>query len=121
MGGYAQGGTLAAPIFKQFAQVAFKDMPVMPFRAPTGIRMVRIDRRSGRKVFGAWPTDDPKAAVIWEAFKPESEPRRSIRRDEMAADAKAAAPRTKSAPKARARRQEAPRDSDFLQNAGGIY
>ena len=38
--------------------------------------MVRIDRRSGRKVFGEWPTSDPKAAVIWEAFKPESEPRR---------------------------------------------
>ena len=74
MGGYAQGGTLAAPIFKQFAQVAFKDMPVLPFRAPAGIRMVRIDRRSGKKVFGAWPTDEPKAAVIWEAFKPESEP-----------------------------------------------
>jgi penicillin-binding protein 1A len=53
MGGYAQGGTLAAPIFKQFAQVAFKDMAPMPFRAPPGIRMVRIDRRSGRKVFGA--------------------------------------------------------------------
>jgi penicillin-binding protein 1A len=85
MGGYAQGGTLAAPIFKQWAQVAYKDAPAIPFRAPAGIRMVRIDRRSGRKVFGTWPTDDPKAAVIWEAFKPESEPRRSIRRDEMTA------------------------------------
>src|SRR5919112_6476502 len=85
MGGYAQGGTLAAPIFKQFALAAFKDMPIIPFRAPAGIRMVRIDRRSGKKVFGAWPTDDPKAAVIWEAFKPESEPRRTLRRDELAA------------------------------------
>jgi penicillin-binding protein 1A len=84
MGGYAQGGTLAAPIFKQFAKEAFKDMPVVPFRAPAGIRMVRIDRRSGRKVFGEWPTADPKAAVIWEAFKPESEPRRSIRRGQLA-------------------------------------
>jgi len=115
MGGYAQGGTLAAPIFKQFALSAFKDMPVVPFRAPAGIRMVRIDRRSGRKVFGAWPASDPKAAVIWEAFKPESEPRRSIRRDEMAL----AAP--KAAPMADARRAERQRDSDFLQNQGGIY
>jgi penicillin-binding protein 1A len=82
MGGFAQGGTLAAPIFKQFAREAFEDMEVMPFRAPPGIRMVRIDRRSGRKVFGTWPPDDPRAAVIWEAFKPETEPRRSIRRDE---------------------------------------
>jgi len=118
MGGYAQGGTLAAPIFKQFAQAAFKDMPAMPFRAPAGIRMVRIDRRSGRKVFGAWPTAEPKAAVIWEAFKPESEPRRSIRRDQIAERTpaeKATRPR-----RARAAAQETP-DSDFLQNQGGIY
>ena len=33
MGGYAQGGPLAAPIFKHFAQAAFKDMPVLPFRS----------------------------------------------------------------------------------------
>jgi penicillin-binding protein 1A len=91
MGGYAQGGTLAAPIFKQWAQVAYKDAPVIPFRAPAGIRMVRIDRRSGQKVFGAWPGDDPKAAVIWEAFKPESEPRRSMRRDELLGAAEPAA------------------------------
>jgi penicillin-binding protein 1A len=113
MGGYAQGGTIAAPIFKQFALVAFKDMPAVPFRAPAGIRMVRIDRRSGKKVFGAWPTDEPKAAVIWEAFKPESEPRRSIRRDEVAAPAAKAVVR-------KARPQDR-RDSDFLQNQGGIY
>lgn len=121
MGGYAQGGTLAAPIFKQFAKEAFKDMPVVPFRAPAGIRMVRIDRRSGRKVFGVWPTDEPKAPVIWEAFKPESEPRRSIRREQVA-DTQAAVSR------ARAKRPAAPRprpvqtqDSDFLQREGGIY
>ncbi|MDB5669095.1 MAG: family penicillin-binding protein [Alphaproteobacteria bacterium] len=114
MGGYAQGGTIAAPIFKQFALSAFKDMPAVPFRAPAGIRMVRIDRRSGKKVFGAWPTDDPKSAVIWEAFKPESEPRRSIRRDEIAPVA------AKAAVKA-VRQQERTKDSDFLQNQGGIY
>jgi penicillin-binding protein 1A len=118
MGGYAQGGTLAAPIFKQFAQVAFKDMPVVPFRAPSGIRMVRIDRRSGRKVFGVWPpTTDPKAAVIWEAFKPESEPRRSIRRDEMAQVAAAVARSRRST----SDRTQQKADSDFLQKAGGIY
>jgi penicillin-binding protein 1A len=116
MGGYAQGGTLAAPIFKQFAQAALKDLPKVPFRAPAGIRMVRIDRRSGKKVFGAWPTDEPKAAVIWEAFKPESEPRRSIRRDEMANR-----PPEKAAPRLRVERSDAQRDSDFLQNQGGIY
>jgi penicillin-binding protein 1A len=123
MGGYAQGGTLAAPIFKQFAKEAFKDMPVVPFRAPAGIRMVRIDRRSGRKVFGTWPTTDPKAGVIWEAFKPESEPRRSIRREQVA-DAQPATLKAKAkAPAARRprpRRQQA-QESDFLQREGGIY
>jgi penicillin-binding protein 1A len=114
MGGYAQGGTLAAPIFKAFAQKAFEGMPVVPFRAPEGIRMVRIDRRSGRKVFGAWPTDEPRAAVIWEAFKPESEPRRTIRRDEIARAAPAR-PRAAAAPASDTR------DSDFLQREGGIY
>ena len=127
MGHYAQGGRLAAPIFKAFAQEAFKDMPVVPFRAPQGIRMVRIDRRSGKKVFGEWPTGaDPKAAVIWEAFKPESEPRRTATRYEVASreDLKAALER---AIERRQRRQpamggpvERP-DSDFLQREGGIY
>jgi penicillin-binding protein 1A len=116
LGGWAQGGTVAAPIFKQFAQIAFKDLPPVPFRAAPGIRMVRIDRRSGRKVFGAWPTDEPKAAVIWEAFKPESEPRRSIRRELPVATAVRKAP-----PKARAARRASSADSDFLQNQGGIY
>jgi len=81
LGGYAQGGTIAAPIFKEFALKAYDGMEKIPFRAPEGIRMVRIDRASGKPVFGAWPTSDPKADVIWEAFKPESEPRRNARHD----------------------------------------
>ncbi len=115
LGGGAQGGVIAAPIFKQFAKVAMADMPVVPFRAPQGIRMVRIDRRSGKRVFGAWPSDDPKAAVIWEAFKPESEPRRSIRNDELPAVLR---PRMA---RARAAAPQSRPDSDFLQRQGGIY
>jgi penicillin-binding protein 1A len=114
MGGYAQGGTLAAPIFRQFARTAFEGMPVVPFRAPQGVRMVRIDRRSGRRVFGEWPGTDPRAAVIWEAFKPESEPRRTVARDEIDYAEQA---RTRRA----AARTDAPRDSEFLQREGGIY
>jgi penicillin-binding protein 1A len=117
MGGYAQGGTIAVPIFKAFAKVAMKDDPVVPFRAPAGMRMIRIDRTSGKRVYGAWPSSDPKAAVIWEAFKPESEPRRSIRRDELPV-------LKKEAIKTTTRKKEAAastRDSDFLQKEGGIY
>ena len=82
MGGYAQGGRIAAPILKQWAQTALKDQPKMPFVAPPGIRWVRIDRATGKRVFGVFPTtEDPKSPVIWEAFKP---------RDRAAAHATAA-------------------------------
>lgn len=112
LGGYAQGGTLAAPIFKQWAAKAYKGMEPLPFRAPPGIRMVRIDRASGRPVFGAFPNDnDPKPAVIWEAFKPQAEARRAPRRP---TSAPTAAP-TIAAPKTQAR------DQDFIQREGGIY
>src|SRR4051812_43129813 len=80
MGSYAQGGRISAPIFKQWAQTAFKDAPKVPFVAPAGIRWVRVDRASGKKVFGIFPTtEDPKSSVIWEAFQPQTEPRRSYR------------------------------------------
>ena len=89
--------------------------------APAGIRWARIDRASGRRVLGTFPTEeDPKSAVIWEAFQPETEPRRSFRRedraqsDEQKAD-EAAGKRPKKAVQPR------PRPEDFLQRQGGIY
>jgi penicillin-binding protein 1A len=111
LGGYAQGGTIAAPIFKEFATPAFAGLEKLPFRAPTGVRMMRIDRASGKPVFGAWPSADPLSSVIWEAFKPESEPRRNRRTD----DEETPKEEKKSA------RQDGPRDSDFLNRQGGIY
>lgn len=114
MGGYAQGGNMAAPIFREFAVAALKDRQPIPFVAPKGVHMVRIDRRSGRRVYGSWPTTDPMASVIWEAFKPESEPRRTIRAEEIR-------------PSAPAKKQDAPvavegrrSDKDFLEDRGGI-
>src|SRR5690349_14240404 len=81
MGHAAQGGRIAAPIFKQWAQVALKDQPKVPFVAPAGIRWVRIERGSGKRVYGSFPVkEDPKSSVIWEAFQPQTEPRRSYRR-----------------------------------------
>ncbi|KTT69188.1 penicillin-binding protein 1A [Sphingomonas endophytica] len=113
LGGYAQGGTVAVPVFKEWALKAYEGLPALPFRAPPGIRMVRIDRASGRPVFGTFPTDnDPKPAVIWEAFKPQSEARRARR------GGPAAAPSAR--PSASATRATA-NDSDFLQRQGGIY
>jgi len=109
LGGYAQGGTIAAPVWKEFARTALADMPVVPFRIPAGIRMVRIDRASGRRVFSGWPTSDPKAAIIWEAFKPESEPKRTTRKEELELEKALSAPKRSSG------------DSEFLQREGGIY
>jgi penicillin-binding protein 1A len=56
--------------------------------------------------------------VIWEAFKPESEPRRTVQRQELASAGPA--PRARPRPKA-ARPQPSARDSEFLQDQGGIY
>jgi penicillin-binding protein 1A len=75
MGHAAQGGRIAAPIWKQWALTALKNEAKVPFVAPAGIRWVRIDRASGKPVFGVFPTTDtdPKASVIWEAFQPQTE------------------------------------------------
>lgn len=115
LGGYAQGGSFAAPIFKDFFLAALTDAPPVPFTAPKGIRMVRIDRQSGRRVYGSWPGTDPKAAIIWEAFKPESEPRRTIREEEIKPikTPKAATGPAKKGATGRS-------DSDFLDDRGGI-
>ncbi|HEX8383473.1 MAG TPA: transglycosylase domain-containing protein [Sphingomonas sp.] len=113
--GGVQGGTFAAPIFKQFAVKAYEGLEKKVFRAPPGIRMVRVDRGSGRPVYGVWPTGtDPKPAVIWEAFKPQAEERRARRRT-----GPAAAPTAR--PTAGPKRVERAQDSDFLQRQGGIY
>jgi penicillin-binding protein 1A len=112
LGGYAQGGSIAAPIFKDFAKPAFAGMEVVPFTAPAGIRMARIDRASGKRVYGGWPGNDPLSSVIWEAFKPESD-QRDRRRMEEETETKTV--EKKAAPKA----QDG--DSDFLQREGGIY
>ena len=110
--GGLQGGTFAAPIWRQFYTQAFKDNPpeADPFIAPAGVRMVRIDRRSGRRVYGTFPGTQPLSPVIWEAFKAESEPRRIYRSEE---DLQALRP---AQPKARVRS-----DSEFLRQQGGIY
>ena len=47
--------------------------------------MVRVDRRTGKRVLDGWPTGDPRGDIIWEAFKPDTEPDRSTRQDEIAA------------------------------------
>lgn len=128
MGGYAQGSSLAAPIFKQFARSAMAGMPKTPFIAPAGTRLVRIDRKSGKRVYGAWPGRDPMSAVIWEAFKAETEPKRSIRQEELAAredkPKEASEAQSNSATRSSASASTSvgtKRDQEFIQQEGGIY
>ncbi len=85
MGGYAYGGTITAPIIKSLIEKTKAKWSDLPAVAPAGVRMVRVDRRSGKRVFDGWPTDDPKSAIIWEAFKPDTEPERFTRQDAIAA------------------------------------
>jgi len=85
MGGYAYGGTIAAPIVKSLIEKTRSRWSDLPPVAPYGVRMVRVDRRSGKRVFEGWPSDDPKSAIIWEAFKPDTEPERFTRQDAIAA------------------------------------
>jgi penicillin-binding protein 1A len=80
LGGAAQGGRISAPIWKQWALTALRNQPKVPFVAPPGIRWVRVDRATGKPVFGIFPTaEDPKASVIWEAFQPQTEEQRTYR------------------------------------------
>jgi penicillin-binding protein 1A len=124
LGGYAQGGTVSAPIIKAFFEKAKPKLRPEPFVAPAGVRMVRVDRLSGKRVFDGWPTDDPKGSVIWEAFKPDTEPPRATRRDEIEAKRQeilALIRRGQQA--ARTEEQEVVEtdQQDFVEGQGGIY
>ena len=43
----ATGGALAAPIVKDFMKVALADKPAVPFRVPPGIKLIRVDLKTG--------------------------------------------------------------------------
>ncbi len=59
------GGRVAAPIFGEFMAAALKDQPGVPFRIPSGIRLVRVNAKTGR------PASPGEPNVILEAFKAE--------------------------------------------------
>jgi penicillin-binding protein 1A len=66
MGRSATGGGLAAPIVKDFLEEALKDVPPVPFRAPPGIVLVRVNHKTGQPA--------RSGATIVEAFKPSQVP-----------------------------------------------
>ncbi len=62
------GGAVAAPVVKNFLKVALADKPAVPFRVPPGIKLVRVDLKTGQR---AGPGSEK---VILEAFKPGTAP-----------------------------------------------
>lgn len=68
LGGRETGGTVAAPIFRDFMAEALAETPAVPFRIPAGIRLVRVDARTGK------PVPQGGQGVIFEAFKPGTSP-----------------------------------------------
>ncbi|MFM9844694.1 MAG: penicillin-binding protein 1A [Dongiaceae bacterium] len=66
LGDKETGGGLAAPIFRDFMLEALAEQPATPFRVPAGIRLVRVDLKSGQRASGT--------GTIFEAFKPGTEP-----------------------------------------------
>lgn len=69
LGNKATGGALAAPIAKDFLKLALVDKPAIPFRVPAGIKLIRVDEKTGTR---AGPGDSGR--TILEAFKPGTAP-----------------------------------------------
>ncbi len=125
LGGWVQGGNTAAPIFKQFVEETRDRWTSDDFIAPPGVRMVKIDRRSGKRVFAGTPSEDPTASVIWEAFKPDTEPPRATRTDELASrrnELLELIRRAREGPRVAAQTaRRAQPVEDFVEEQGGIY
>src|ERR1700748_1355753 len=69
-GNAATGGHLAAPIARDFLKLALADKPATPFKVPAGIKLIRVDAKSGMRV----GPGDTGANTILEAFKPGTAP-----------------------------------------------
>jgi penicillin-binding protein 1A len=68
LGREATGGHLAAPIARDFFKAALANKPAMPFPPPPGIKLIRVDHKTGQR---AGPGT---SNAILEAFKPGTAP-----------------------------------------------
>jgi penicillin-binding protein 1A len=69
LGNSATAGQYAAPVFRDFMQMALKDKPATPFRVPPGLKLIRISASTGMR---AGSGEGP--GTILEAFKPGTAP-----------------------------------------------
>jgi penicillin-binding protein 1A len=65
MGQGSTGGVLAAPVFLDFMKTTMAGKPAVPFAPPAGIKLIRVDGKSGVRSSGG---------NILEAFKPGTAP-----------------------------------------------
>jgi len=63
LGRHETGSSVSAPVFRDFMKEALADQPAIPFRTPPGIRLVRVNARTGL------PIRPGETNVILEAFK----------------------------------------------------
>jgi penicillin-binding protein 1A len=69
LGRAAQGGHTAGPIARDFMKLALADKPAVPFRMPAGIKLIRVDPKTGMRV-----APGSSGPSILEAFKPGTAP-----------------------------------------------
>jgi penicillin-binding protein 1A len=69
LGNAATAGQYAAPVFRDFMQMALKDKPATPFRVPAGIKLIRVNASTGLRAGSG-----EGGGVIVEAFKPGTSP-----------------------------------------------
>jgi penicillin-binding protein 1A len=63
------GGSVAAPVFKDFMSVALAGKPDTPFRVPQGVQLIRVNPYSGLPAMSG--------EGIWEAYLPGTDPESS--------------------------------------------
>ena len=68
LGRHETGSSVSAPIFRDFMAAALAGKPSIPFRIPPGVRMVRVNARTGKLA------REGDKDIILEAFKPGTEP-----------------------------------------------
>ncbi|MBT8471589.1 MAG: penicillin-binding protein, partial [Marinicaulis sp.] len=85
------GGKVAAPIFADFMVEALKNEAAIPFRVPSGVRLVRVNAATGQ------PASPGERNVILEAFKTDDVIGRGPAADELLIDPLSAAPNAETA------------------------
>jgi len=69
LGRTAQAGHIVGPIARDFMKLALADRPAIPFKMPAGIRLIRVDPKTGLRVAAG-----TGGSSILEAFKPGTAP-----------------------------------------------